>query len=64
LKEVTLIAGTAFCGSSLLNILLDTQGPAIRGLGERSRMSGEPSIWRQGFQGGNIVWGKLSSFGW
>ena len=41
MKKVAFIAGTAFCGSSLLNILLDTQGPAIRGLGERSQTEGE-----------------------
>jgi hypothetical protein len=40
-KKVAFIAGTAFCGSSLLNILLDTQAPAIRGLGERSQTDGE-----------------------
>jgi hypothetical protein len=41
MKKVAYIAGTAYCGSSLLNILLDTQAPAIRGLGERSQTDGE-----------------------
>ncbi|MGO9109327.1 MAG: hypothetical protein ACLP9L_08850 [Thermoguttaceae bacterium] len=41
MKKVAFIAGTAYCGSSLLNILLDTQAPAIRGLGERSQTDGE-----------------------
>ena len=41
MKKVVFVAGTAFCGSSLLNILLDTQTPAIRGLGERSQTAGE-----------------------
>jgi hypothetical protein len=41
MKQIVFVAGTAFCGSSLLNILLDTQTPAIRGLGERSQTDGE-----------------------
>jgi hypothetical protein len=41
MKKIVFVAGTAFCGSSLLNILLDTQNPAIRGLGERSQTDGE-----------------------
>src|SRR5208282_303839 len=41
MRKVAFIAGTAYCGSSLLNLLLDTQAPAIRGLGERSQTDGE-----------------------
>ena len=41
MKKVAFVAGTAFCGSSLLNILLDTQAPAIRGLGEQTQVAGE-----------------------
>ncbi len=41
MKKVAFIAGTAYCGSSLLNILLDTQAPAIRGLGESSQTDTE-----------------------
>jgi hypothetical protein len=41
MEKVAFIAGTAFCGSSLLNLLLDTQAPAIRGLGERSQTDDE-----------------------
>ncbi len=41
MKKVAFVAGTAFCGSSLLNILLDTQAPAMRGLGESSQIDSE-----------------------
>ena len=51
-RKVVFVAGTAFCGSSLLNILLDTQAPAIRGLGERAgRRRGGRSLRRLQYDG-------------
>jgi len=41
MKKIGFIAGTAFCGSSLLNILRDRQSPAGRGLGEGTQADGE-----------------------